>query len=64
VLNSPEKLTLPIALVRFAAGWGDAFRGIGTLMAGAFISVAPTLIIFVVFNKYLMQGIALSSGKD
>jgi len=63
VLNSPEKLTLPIALVRFSAGWGDPFRGIGPLMAGAFVSVAPTLIIFVVFHKYLMQGISLSAGE-
>jgi multiple sugar transport system permease protein len=63
VLNSPEKLTLPIALVRFSAGWGDPFRGIGPLMAGAFVSVAPTLIIFVVFHKYLMQGISLSTGE-
>jgi len=63
VMNSPEKLTLPIALVRFSAGWGDPFRGIGPLMAGAFISVLPTLIIFVVFHKYLMQGISLSVGE-
>jgi len=63
VLNSPEKLTLPIALVRFSAGWGDPFRGIGPLMAGAFVSVAPTLVIFIVFHKYLMQGISLSAGE-
>jgi multiple sugar transport system permease protein len=64
VLNSPEKLTLPIALVRFSAGWADPFRGIGPLMAGAFVSVAPTLIIFVLFHRYLMQGISLGSlGK-
>ncbi|MEM2179133.1 MAG: carbohydrate ABC transporter permease [Candidatus Methanomethylicaceae archaeon] len=63
VMNSPEKLTLPIALVRFSAGWGDPFRGIGPLMAGAFVSVLPTLIIFVVFHKYLMQGISLSAGE-
>ncbi|HAA82496.1 MAG: Binding-protein-dependent transport systems inner membrane component [Thermotoga sp. 47_83] len=65
VLSSPEKFTLPIALVRFNAGWGDPYRGIGTLMAGAFISVAPVLVIFIVFRKYLMQGIYLGSvGKE
>ncbi|MCS7202472.1 MAG: carbohydrate ABC transporter permease [Dictyoglomus sp.] len=62
VMNTPEKLTLPIALVRFAAGWADPFRGIGPLMAGAFISVAPTLIIFIIFHRYLMQGISISTG--
>jgi len=63
VLNSPEKLTLPIALVRFAAGWADPFRGIGPLMAGAFVSVAPTLLIFVLFHRYLMEGISISVGR-
>lgn len=62
VMNTPEKLTLPIALVRFAAGWADPFRGIGPLMAGAFISVAPTLLIFIVFHRYLMYGISISTG--
>lgn len=62
VMNTPEKLTLPIALVRFAAGWADPFRGIGPLMAGAFVSVAPTLIIFIIFHRYLMQGISISAG--
>ena len=64
VLNSPDKLTLPIALVRFTQGWADPFRGIGPLMAGAFVSVAPTLLIFIVFHRYLMQGISIGSlGK-
>jgi len=64
VLSSPDKFTLPISLVRFNAGWGDPYRGIGTLMAGAFISVAPVLIIFILFRKYLMQGIYLgTTGK-
>ncbi len=67
VLNSPDKLTLPIVLVRFSpvGAFGDPFRGIGPLMAGAFISVLPTLIIFVVFYRYLMQGISIGSlGKE
>ncbi|WP_052465373.1 carbohydrate ABC transporter permease [Thermotoga profunda] len=64
VLTSSSKFTLPIALVRFSAGWGDPYRGIGPSMAAAFISVAPVLIIFVVFHRYLMRGVSLSSiGK-
>ncbi|HEY8542757.1 MAG TPA: carbohydrate ABC transporter permease, partial [Pseudothermotoga sp.] len=64
VLTSSSKFTLPIALVRFSAGWGDPYRGIGPSMAAAFISVAPVLIIFVVFHKYLMRGVSLGSiGK-
>lgn len=61
VLNDPAKMTLPVALVRFTAGWGDPFRGIGVLMAGSFISVLPILILFIVFHKNLMQGVSLGS---
>ncbi|MGJ8454654.1 carbohydrate ABC transporter permease [Pseudothermotoga sp. U03pept] len=64
VLTSSSKFTLPIALVRFSAGWGDPYRGIGASMAAAFISVAPVLVIFVAFHKYLMRGVSLGSiGK-
>jgi multiple sugar transport system permease protein len=64
VLNSPDKLTLPIALVRFTAGWGDPFRGIGVLMAGAFVSTLPTLILFIAFYRYLMDGVSMGAvGK-
>jgi multiple sugar transport system permease protein len=64
VLNNPEKLTLPLALARFNVGWADPFRGIGPLMAGAFVAVAPTLFIFIFFHRYLMEGISIGSlGK-
>lgn len=59
VLTTSDKFTLPIALVRFSAGWGDPYRGIGPTMAAAFISVAPVLLIFVLFHRYLLRGISL-----
>jgi len=61
VLTTAKKFTLPIALVRFTAGWGDPFRGIGPSMAAAFMSVGPALVIFVLFRRYLMRGISLGS---
>jgi multiple sugar transport system permease protein len=66
VLNSPSKMTLPVALVMFSppGAFADPFRGIGPLMAGSFIAVVPTLIVFILFNRYLMQGISIGSlGK-
>ena len=64
ILNDPNKMTLPVALSRFNVGWGDPFRGIGPLMAGAFIAVAPTLLLFVFFHRRLMEGISIGSlGK-
>jgi multiple sugar transport system permease protein len=51
-------------LVRFTAGWGDPFRGIGVLMAGAFVSTLPTLILFIAFYRYLMDGVSMGAvGK-
>ncbi len=61
VLTTSRKFTLPIALVRFTAGWGDPYRGIGPTMAAAFMSVGPALLIFVLFRRYLMRGISLGS---
>lgn len=61
VLTTSKKFTLPIALVRFTAGWGDPYRGIGPTMAAAFMSVGPALLIFVLFRRYLMRGISLGS---
>jgi multiple sugar transport system permease protein len=66
VLNTPSKMTLPIALVAFSppGAFADPFRGIGPLMAGSFVSVVPTLIVFILFYRYLMQGISIGSlGK-
>lgn len=61
VLVKPDSMTLPIALVRFTVGWGDPIRGIGPLMSGAFISVVPTLLLFVFFHRQLMQGVSLGA---
>jgi len=64
VMNSPDKLPLPVILARLNTGWGDPFRGIGVLMAGAFLSTLPTLAIFVGFHRYLMEGVSIGSvGK-
>jgi len=55
VLTTSDKFTLPIALVRFSAGWGDPYRGIGPTMAAAFISVAPVLLIFVTVSQVFIE---------
>lgn len=64
VLTSPDKFTLPIALVRFRGEWNDPFRGVGPTMAAAFLAVGPVILIFLLFRRYLMRGISLGGiGK-
>lgn len=64
VLTSPDKFTLPIALVRFRGEWNDPFRGVGPTMAAAFLAVGPVILIFFLFRRYLMRGISLGGiGK-
>ena len=36
----------------------------GPLMAGTVISVIPTLLLFIFAQKYYIQGIAFSGGKE
>ena len=59
-LNSPDLFTVPLLL--------NAFRGLYTtswplVMAASVISVIPVLIVYSVFQKYFIQGIALSGLK-
>ena len=63
VLNTPSRLTLPIALLRFIAPWSDLLRGVGPLMSGAFLAVGPVLVLFTFFHRYLMQGISFGIEK-
>ena len=44
----------PIALIRFSAGWETLQRNRSD-DGGAFFSIAPSLIIFIVFHRYLMK---------
>lgn len=61
MLNDPDKYTLPIGLAmtqgQFVADYGPMFAGIS-------ISVVPVLIVYLVFQKTFIQGIALGGVKE
>jgi multiple sugar transport system permease protein len=59
VTSRATMLTLTVGLGTVARAGGDA----GLDMAGAVITFIPTLIIFVVMQKYIIQGISLSGVK-
>lgn len=59
-LQDPKWYTLQIALNSFQ---GSYSRNIPAMMAGAVIALIPTLIIYIVAQKYFVEGIATSGMK-
>jgi multiple sugar transport system permease protein len=59
--QEPGMYTLPVALATFATGQYQADHGM--LMAGSVVLVVPVLIIFVLFQRWITQGIATTGLK-
>ncbi len=60
-LRSPENFTLPVGLsFAFQRSMWTEYTPI---IAGSLIAAAPTIILFIVLNKYLIRGIAITAGK-
>jgi len=61
VLNDEQKLTLPLILSRMANRFGGTdYQGV---MAGSVLASLPPLIVFFIFQRYILQGIALTGMK-
>ncbi len=60
IINSPEKRTLPIAIKLFqgqnATQWGLVF-------AASMIAIVPVIIVFLVFQRYFVQGLTSGAVK-
>ena len=59
VLNDPKMYTLPVGLPTLQAQWTDY----GLLMAGAVLAALPTIVVFLAFQKYFLQGITVGAIK-
>jgi multiple sugar transport system permease protein len=59
--QEPEMYTLPVALATFATGQFQADHGM--LMAGSVILVVPVLLLFVVVQRWVTEGIATTGLK-
>jgi len=60
-LRSPENFTLPVGL-SFAFSrsiWSD----FGPIITGSLIASSPTILLFVILNKYLIKGIVIRASK-
>jgi multiple sugar transport system permease protein len=59
--QEPQMYTLPVALATFATGQYQADHGM--LMAGSLVLVLPVLVIFILFQRWITEGIATTGLK-
>lgn len=59
-LNSIEKQTLEVGLRSFQSMMGTEWH---LIMAGSVIATVPLVLIFIFFQRFFVQGIALTGGK-
>lgn len=60
VTNSRELYTVPVGLASFA---GENLTRWEVVMTGAAVATIPTLIVFIVFQKYIVRGVVMSGLK-
>jgi len=60
VLNDPAKHTIQMGLQAFSYNYQTDF---GPMMAGALVAIAPILALFLLLQRYFVQGIAFSGVK-
>ncbi|MCG5215007.1 carbohydrate ABC transporter permease [Streptosporangium sp. KLBMP 9127] len=62
IVQSDEMANVPVALARLSSYFGGA-QHYGTIMAAGFLASLPTVIFFLVFQRYFTRGIVLSGVK-
>ena len=60
-VNKPEMFTLPVALALLRSAY--ASESYGPIMAGAVTSALPLLVVFLVANRRIVEGVRLSGLK-
>ena len=60
MLNSTKSLTISLGIAKIQAEMSNDF---GLIMAGAALASIPIIIVFVAFQKYFTQGIAMGAVK-
>jgi multiple sugar transport system permease protein len=63
VLTTKAGQTLPVGLLSFRTAYGPAGDW-GLILAGAFLSMIPILILFIIFQRYFVEGVSFSGGKE
>jgi multiple sugar transport system permease protein len=61
-LNSPEKQTLQLVIASFNATYASQ-TDYPLIMAASFIALIPVLLVFVIFQKQIIESVALTGAK-
>lgn len=61
VAQTEDKFTLPVALALYSVGQNATKYGL--LLAGAVVVVIPVIAVFLVLQRYIMQGISMTGIK-
>ncbi|HET6626225.1 MAG TPA: carbohydrate ABC transporter permease [Nocardioidaceae bacterium] len=61
VAQTEDKYTLPVALALYSVGQNATQYGL--LLAGAVVVVVPVIIVFLVLQRHIMQGISMTGIK-
>jgi multiple sugar transport system permease protein len=60
VINTPERMTLPVGLSFLSANYATEWT---KLMAGSTLSLIPTILIFLLAQRYFIEGITVTGLK-
>jgi multiple sugar transport system permease protein len=60
-LDSVEKYTLPVGVAMFQSSYSNEY---GLTLAASVICTTPVLIIFLLFSKHIIKGLAMSGLKE
>ena len=60
-LDSIDKYTLPVGIALFQTSYYTEY---GLTLAASVLCTAPALIVFLLFQRHIVEGIALTGLKD
>jgi multiple sugar transport system permease protein len=61
VATTEDKYTLPVALALYSTGQNQTDYGL--LLAGAVVVVVPVLVVFLILQRHIVQGVAMTGIK-
>jgi multiple sugar transport system permease protein len=61
VATTEDKYTLPVALALYSTGQNQTDYGL--LLAGAVVVVVPVVVVFLILQRHIVQGVAMTGIK-